>query len=330
MPQDINAENLPSLDIKAIALNRDRLGTLAFESVEPILEELKKLYTELDNLDYKTRLTLDEVNQIDTAKNQLVQYLTQLEQFDIQQAGAKDVHDRIENEIKQHHNSIIKSFRNYLVYLRQELALKSKSAEELQKERQDALQAKKQYDELTTQLKQQLEELGSQKQLIETGKGEVATKQLAHHFAKQANDYTESATRWLKFRNYFYWAFFIIVGANVYVYLFSDRGIFTLQYGLVKLALLSAIGYAIAFSAKNYNIQSNLEAISRHRKNVAQTIEDFLGTNPAPEVRDAMLKHATEALFRHFPTGYITKSESRDGGPLYEIVNNLIKPGSST
>ena len=88
--------------------------------------------------------------------------------------------------------------------------------------------------------------------------------------------------------------------------------------------MLSLLFYSLRFASQNYNIFSNLNAVTRHRKNVAQTLDDFLGTNPASEIKDAMIKQGTEAMFKHLPTGYIPKSETKQSDPIIEAVSNFI------
>ncbi|MCF7900578.1 hypothetical protein K9K77_03645 [Candidatus Babeliales bacterium] len=249
------------------------------------------------------------------------------------------------------------TLRGSLIYLRQEVGLKNKDEKELQEQQKKAVQAEKKFNELSEKLSTQIEKLDKQKIEIEQGKGEVATKILAKHFAKQANDYTEKAEGkpisknvgfwkfkklknknkggWLKSRAIFYYVLMVVITINFILYFavfwlnkigkieMETSDIFTPEYGIMKLALVALLYYGVYFSSKNYFIYSDLADINKQRKNVAQTLEDFLESNPEDkETLSVMMQEGVQAMFRHIPGGHLKQDDKNEKG-LVNVTNKF-------
>jgi len=344
MTEEITIESLNSINIKRLALNSD-FGKLKFERSYPSFKGAQDIFKNLDDHDYSNNLTQQEIDNIDAKKEQFIQYLKRLQEFDIGQAQSQQIHDNLENEVIKFYENTVKDLRVIQLALKDITASKSEDKQELAKKQKMAAQAEKKYNELSEKMKKELNILIKQKKDIETEKekigtahGEVATKVLAHHFAKQANDHQGSIPRWEKIRSTFYWSIIIIICLNIISYFciliggdilnkFSLRTdkIFTLEYGIIKLLLISFLSYGLSFASKNYNIEANLTIVNKHRKNVAQTLEDFLATNPGVDTKSQMIKKGTDAMFEHHQTGYITTTKQKDDGPVQAIINNILK-----
>ncbi len=336
---DISEQNYKEVSLKDLCLN-SRLGDLNFEKSYNYLNKLKDILSEFERLGYEKELSPNEQGQVSGARNQYIEYLKKIQQFDLNQPNPSGIRDALENEIENFYNSTVSSLRNSLTYLRQESILKSQDQEQLQKERERIVQVRQQLEVTLKQLQEDLEKQKRRKKKLEETKGAIAATQLAHHFAKQSNDYAKEAEKWLKNRKTFFKALLALIIINYVTYLtvfvlntvhllpFDTGFIFSIEYGVINLSLLSLLFYSLRFASQNYNIFSNLEAVTRHRKNVALTLDDFLGTNPAPEIRDEMIKQGTEAMFKHLPTGYIPKSESKDSNPVNEVINYFLKRDS--
>lgn len=224
-------------------------------------------------------------------------------------------------------------------FVRQKLAeYKRYNFEESEKKLQEqVIQFKKRTEELTKQLLTAEQKIKSETKQIESAKGERAAVRFGKHFEDQAREYQGETKKWLGLRNIFFWILFLIIVLNVigYFVLFilhkinqnniKPEDFFTIQYGVAKLALLSILSYAIAFSSRNFNVNSNLSSLNRHRKNVAETLNDFLETNPEQQDRSKIVESATEAMFKHQPIGYLPKIESKDDGPIPSVINNFLK-----
>jgi len=335
---EINKENLRKINIKEIALKKE-LGAFAFENANKKLEKIRKWIVELEDLDYKSELPDNIINSINNLIEELLGHLRWLQAFDITTSGnAKQDHDSFELRIDGFYNNFVNLVLTSLTYLRQEADTKGKDKKTIQREQKNLIQARKQYDEIISGLKQQQKDLQKEKSKIASSHGEIGAVKFGKHFELQAYENKFEADKWLKRGNVFYWILFVIISLNVIGYfgLFIGNKInqniiqptefFTLQYGLAKLALLTIISYAVSFCSRNFNINSNLSALNKHRKNVAETVNDFLFSNPEKEDRTKFLIAATESMFKHQPIGYLPKIESKDDGPIASIINHIIKP----
>ena len=131
---DITLENYKGLNLKELALN-SRFGDLKFEKSFPQLVNLQKMFIEFEKLGYQRELAPSEQAQILNAVNQFLDYLKQIQLFDLNQQNPKEVHDNLENQIENFYNSTISSLRNFQTYLRQDIILKSQDQKKLQEER---------------------------------------------------------------------------------------------------------------------------------------------------------------------------------------------------
>lgn len=343
MAEEITAESLSSVDIKKLALNKEKFGPLTFDSSYSQLEGLQTLLKEFDDLGYRDNLTEPEVNEIGGWKNQFADHLRRIETFDIGQQDSRAARDQLEAEIKNFYQSVMQASRAKVIYLRGQSVLASKDEKELQKQREEALKARKEYREARDQFQHYLKELEERQKKVEAKHGEIAEYKFATHFDKQVKKYSAEANRWLSQRNILFGILALIIGVNfllyVGIFLANKFGwialvtgeVFTIEYGIIKIAALSLLWYGINFASKNYNINSNLVAINEHRRTVAETLVDLLASNPEDkEARSKMIEQSVDAMFRHLPVGYIGKSEPRDNSPIHEIINIIKSNKGST
>ena len=336
MIEPITIDNFGKINIKELSLNKDKFGPLVFDVSYKKLLKLQDLFKELDDLDYKNNLTPRECNKIDLSKKQFAEHLNWLNNFDIQKnSNPKNEHDGFDTRIDSFHDSVFGDIRPYLSWLRQEFSSKNIDLEELKKQQKSAIQAEKAYKELSSKLEAELNILKEKKIEVESKHGEIAATTLSLQFGKQTKENSENAKGWLLIRNILYYLLIFIIVLNLLAYFFiffahrfgyialSTKEIFTIEYLIIKIALISVLSYGIAFASKNYNIQSNLSTVNQHRRNVAQTLEDFFSTKP--DRKSEMLKEGTEAMFKHLPVGYLSKNETKENGPLLETINNFFK-----
>ena len=333
MKYEIKPENLRNLEIKEIALNKNKFGMLTFDRAYPQLNELRKILVEFEELNYRSLLTTDEVTEVDKFKERLLSFIKKIDDINpgMDANFNKNVRDNLENEIDGFYRSTTKNLRNNLVFLRQEAARKSKGGEDLAEQQKAAVQAEQKYKELAEKLESRFQELGMQekeldekKKQVESGHGELAAVRLAKYFQEEANKYTNQSENWLKIRSRFYWVIIFIILVLIVVYFIIGWDKISLQLGIAKIIFLSALWYGLSFATRNYNINSHLAAVNKHRAAVARTLEDFLESNP--EKTSEMLKNSTTAMFKHIPVGFVTKAVKDSGNPLLEIVNKIINP----
>lgn len=333
---EIKPDNLKVLQIKQIALNKDKFGALTFDKAYPQLHELRKMLVEFDDLGYHNLLTTDEVRDADNFKERLTEYVKRINNLNPETDATfnKNVRDNLENEIDSFYRSTTRHLRSNLVFLRQEAARKSRGGEDLAEQQKAATQAEQKYKELAEKLESRFQELNRQekeleekKKQVESMHGELAAVRLAKHFQEEVDKYAQQSKDWIKIRSKFYWGIVIIIIGLAAIYFYVGWDKISLQLGVAKIIFLSVLWYGLSFATRNYNINSHLAAVNRHRAAVARTLEDFFESNP--EKKSEMLKNATEAMFKHVPVGFVTKAEKDSGNPLFEIVNKIINPKNS-
>ncbi|MFA5104504.1 MAG: hypothetical protein WC527_04945 [Candidatus Margulisiibacteriota bacterium] len=333
MAGQINPEEIRTLDIKTVAL-KDDYGALKFTKSLNYLEMLQSLFVEFDDLQYKENLSGPEITIINNLRHKFVTYLNRVNSFDLRQSNSGPEHDQIENEIQRLYEVAMQDTKINLVYLRQQAARKSADLQELEKQQKAAIQAEKEYKDLSSKMREELKALQTQKSKIESTKGEVAAITFGKHFESQYKENDSESKKWLKGRTIAFWVLLGLILANLtmYIVLFitnkvnqwphlSPREIFNIEYAFIWGALLTILSYGLAFSTRNFVINSNLSVINKHRKNVSETLENFLSKDIDPEVKTQIIKQGTEAMFKHLPIGYIDKF--REIGPVQEIITTI-------
>lgn len=330
----IIAEDLKSLDIEALTMN-PKFGTLTFDNANKKLQKIRNWLLEFKDLDYSNKLPEDVSTHINQSFEKFNEYIKWLQNFDISTSpNAKEEHDSFEGQIDTFYNQFFNPYViTHLSFLRQEADLKEKDKKQLKQEQKELVQLRKQSEELVEQLSKERQKILKETKKIEEAKVQRASVRFGKHFESQAGENGGESEKWLRWRGIFFWALVIIIGLNVLGYfglfignsvnpnVIKPREFFTLEYGIAKLALLSILSYGVSFSSRNYNVNSNLSALNKHRKNVAETLNDFLESNPEKEDRSKIVENATDAMFKHQPIGYLPKIESKDDGPLGNILN---------
>jgi len=330
----IEIKSLKEVNIKSLALN-NKFGDLKFEQAYPKLEEIKNWILEFVELNFEENLPDNKVQEINDHIEQYVQRLEWLRNFSIStSSNPKSEHDNFENQINGFHGSFFENFvTKYLGYLKNQASAKSLDKKALEQQQKAAVQAEKKYKELAENLEQKIQSLEKQQKDIESTSGEVAAAHFGKSFEAQAQEYERSSGHWLDQRALYLKILFWILGINIgfYIYLFVSAKIsflpgfppkefFTIEYAAIKLALISFLFYALSFSSKHYNINSDLTSTNKHRKNVAETYSLFLETSKNEEARREIAKQGAEAMFRHTQNGY-TKSSDDERSFINEIIN---------
>lgn len=330
----IEIKSLKEANIKSLALNT-KFGDLKFEQAYPKLEEIKNWILEFTELNFEENLPNDKVRELNNHIEQYVQHLGWLKNFSIStSSNPKSEHDVFENRINSFYQSFFENFViKYLGYLKDQASAKSLDKKALEQQQKAAVQAEKRYQELAANLEQKIESLEKQKKDIESTSGEVAAAHFGKSFENQVIEYEKTSNDWLKQRSLYLKILFWILGVNIafYIYLFlstkvnllpgfTPKEFFTVEYAVIKLALISLLFYALSFSSKHYNINSDLASTNKHRKNVADTYSLFLETSQNEDAKKEIAKQGAEAMFKHAPNGY-TKSSDDERSFINEIIN---------
>lgn len=336
---ELTKENLRNVNIKDLALN-PKFGSLTFDKSRIKLEKIQKWFTEFQELDYINELPENVSINIDNHIDQFIAHLQWLEKFDIATIpNAREEHDNFESRTDSFYNTVFNNFvTTNLHFLRQEVELRSKDRQNLAQQQKEVQQIKKNTEEIFLELQNELTKLKAEKEQVASKKGEIAAVRFGKHFENEAKAYAVNADLWLNKRdNFFKWLLRIVLcNFSLYIFLFitnklqlwpffPPKEFFTIEYGIVNLALLSLLSYAVSFSSKNYNVNSNLETTNKHRKNVSETLTDFLASGVEQEEKLKILEQATSAIFKHLPNGYLPKIESKDDGPVQSLIDTLLR-----
>ena len=340
-PEKITEENVLTVDIPSIAHDR-RFAELKFENAQKKLPKIQKWLIEGNELGAKELLNAEDLNSLKNLTKDLVQHLENLLTFEIRTTNdtASNEHQNIESRIESFYNSAYQKLpKDILPFLRQETARATSDVKELERSQKEAIKTKKEYEGYLEELKKQLGELGKRQQEISSKKGEIAAITFGNHFEQAATDYKVIAEdRWFSIGKWSFIALLAVVSVNIIVYLVMFVGekliwwslkptdFFTLEYALVKLALLLLLSYLVGFSSRQYSINSHLAASNNHRKNIAETMRYFYESDIGDSAKTAIVDRGTEAMFKNLPIGHISKSEGRDSeGPIHQVINQFSK-----
>jgi len=326
LKHEITPENLKIIEIKQIALDKDKFGALVFDRAYPALDRLRKTLVEFQELNYTELLTREEVKAVDSYRDNLLKYVRRIHALDpATDAGFNiNLKQNLENEIENFCRSTTQQLRTNLVFLRQESALGSEDKQALAEQQKAATLARKQAEEILNQLQSRLETLNEREKELENKSGKVGALALAIHFTKETTRYQNIANKWFLAIAVSYVVIITFILGVAYHYSFGggDWNSITWQQGAGKLVLFATFWYGLSFIIRNYNVSSHLAAVNRHRAAVAGTLEDFLGSNPT--ATGEMLQNGTEAMFKQAPIGYITRAEKESTSPLLEVVNKFL------
>jgi hypothetical protein len=314
-PQDILQQPLEKMDIKSLAVDSERFGPLGFEKSLPVLETLREVFVDFAKFGYETRLPSNLTEFFRRDRERFTEYLIRLSNFDLRSdPDFRSKHDSFENEIQSFYQDFFQRYGFWITYFRQDTERKSADRKAVEKERELLMEARKQSEALLEELKKLKEE----KERLQSTKGEVAAKKLAIHFKSEAEKYQSAARKWF---------FFIVIGYLGIIWAvichtrFDNWAGISWQSAVSKGVFFAALWYGLSFLIRNYNINSHLAAVNRHRTAVANTLEDFLASGPS--ATGEMLQNGTQAMFKNVSIGFVGKAEKDSGNPILEIVNKV-------
>jgi len=153
----------------------------------------------------------------------------------------------------------------------------------------------------------------------------------AGNFQTEADAHSSSSDKWLR------WTVILAVGTVVagasstylyFKYLPSLTSGQSIQLGVSKLVVLSILVSATFWVGKTYRAHVHNSVVNRHRQNALSTFLAFAKATLDESTRNAILIQATQCIFNHQPTGYITSdTEGSHVSQVLEIVRNT---GSKT
>lgn len=349
MENPITQDNVFDVDIPKLALD-PRFGSLIFISSEKKLSKIQAALKEAHDLGFQELLPQPEISVINSRTNNLVTHLEWLRNFDIGAvSNAKDEHTNFNNRIDALYNDVhAHILMGILPFLREERRRENPDQKQFDNEIKKVIQLRTDLEDELKNVRNETQHIRATSKEVGTAKGERATARLASHFDNEVTKYFEDAKKWFYAIIVGYIAvIFLLVFLGVSVLSFSAQlsllsatstslmsstTVATLNSSMIwgaivsKLVILTALWYGLSFIIKNYNVNSHLSAVNRHRAAVARTLEDFIAIEQQqqnPRLSE-MLQNATDAMFKNAPIGYITKAEKESSNPVLQIINDLV------
>jgi len=159
---------------------------------------------------------------------------------------------------------------------------------------------------------------------IRQASGSVALQSYSSFFKNEASAASILAMRWL-FAT-------ILVSAAMFTYLIwlvffwakavpDYTVVQALQVGGTKIALFTVGFYAISWTGRNFKAQWHIRVINNHRANTLNALEAFSNSAKSEQTREAILIHASSAIFAQVNTGFIPDQGDAPSNPsIFEIV----------
>ncbi|MFA7290221.1 MAG: hypothetical protein WC055_15200 [Melioribacteraceae bacterium] len=316
-------DSVKEINIEDICSNSN-FGELNFKSIIDLLKLMVSEIVELENLDYKSNLTQSEVNQIDSARSNLKNYIDQIKNFSISQPNASSVRDGIINNLKSYYeNSFASQTRQPLLYLRDKVRLNTKNSETEYRKLAGELQ------KLVTEVKSEKEKLKIDQDSIRQERGIVSSQYLSEFFNKESDGAKVESNNQKKLFNKLIFGLGLLVIIIFIIYLlfvrqFTDNSL-KIEYGVISATLIAVMFFYTRVILREYNITKHIQVSNKHRANVASTLEGLLSqTNQDPELKSSMVKEASVAIFQSDSTGYLTKDQIEISTPVKEVVNTVM------
>jgi hypothetical protein len=346
----ITVENAFNVDIPKLALDV-RFGSLIFEQSSKKLLKAQEALKEVFDLQYQDLLLQDDVKRIGNLKKQLAGHLEWLRAFDIGAVtNAKQEHDSFNSRIDGFYNEVYTLIlMKVLPFLREERRRENPDQQQVDEEIKKVVQLRTELENELKSIKEETQKIRTTDKNVGSAKGERGAARMAAHFDSEVARYEKIKKRWFYGVVGGYVTILIVLawlGAESYasisqaiktsqsIDISNTVGIAAIKnlsnsiWGLVvtKLVILAALWYGLSFIIKNYNVNSQLVAVNRHRAAVARTLEDFIAVEQQqanPHISET-LRSATDAMFKHAPIGFVSKTEKEANNPILQVVNDLI------
>lgn len=336
--KDITPENV--FDVKVAKLAMDsRFGSLVFDKANEKLSKTQSWLKEAHDLGYKDLLLRSEAGQVESFINQLAEHLQWLRKFDIGAVpNAKQEHDAFETRVDGFYDTVYRQIvMVILTFLREERRRENPNQQQTDEEVKKVIQIRTDLENELKKVREETEKLRIAGKEVGSAKGERAAVRLASHFNQETTNYKQMADKW-------FWA--VIASYVILLCILGYLGFLAVSYfnqvlavpgtaidtgaiwsiGIAKLVIIAALWHGLSFVVKNYNVNSHLAAVNRHRAAVARTLEDFIAVEEQQEKPrlSEMLQNATESMFKHAPIGFVSKTEKESSTPVLQIVNDLM------
>jgi hypothetical protein len=320
-----NVLTTPTEDLIKNSKANQTNGILIFNEIEPKVEELKNYLNQisLDNINVlpdsrfnilKGKLKpifdeLDEIQKTDKNPNQTdAQQKTQTIQFFTYGAnqGGNGYFEKEKEEIWKIILEAITLDNQKL----QDNSVAVKKAKEL--------------DNVIKNTKDSQDEINN---ALNSARTELSKGGVSKHsdiFGSQAGIHMTSAENWQKYavKLLITNGILVIIILSLVIWVVEDKTL-RIEIGIFGAALISLVSYAIVLCVKNFFAEKHNQNVNQHRANCLGTYNTFIDSADE-ERKAAVLLQATNTIFSHQKSGYLTKdTETNNPNPIVEIVRKV-------
>ena len=165
--------------------------------------------------------------------------------------------------------------------------------------------------------------------ILDSAKVELSKGGVSKHteiFKDQAKKHLKEAKKWRTISLIL--MIINIVGAiimySVIVYFITEL-LDKIEAGILTAILISFISYGIVQSVRNFFAEKHNEQINQHKANCLSTYNTFIDSADT-ESKSVILHYATQTIFSHQNTGYLSKeSPTQNPNPIVEVIKNIHK-----
>jgi hypothetical protein len=300
-------------------------GILIFNEIEPKIKELK---------DYLNQISIDNLNILPDSR------------FNILNSKLKPVFDKLDEIQKtdknpnqtdaQQKTQTVQFFtygpnqggNGYFEKEKEEIWKIILEAITLDNQKlQDNSVAVKKAKELENVIKNAKDSQDEINKVLNSARTELSKGGVSKHsdiFGSQAEIHKTSAENWQKYavRLLIANGVLVIIILSLVIWVVEDKTL-RIEVGIFGAALISLISYAIVLCVKNFFAEKHNQNVNQHRANCLGTYNTFIDSADE-ERKAAVLLQATNTIFSHQKSGYLTKdTETNNPNPIVEIVRKV-------
>ncbi|MCL5062465.1 MAG: hypothetical protein M0Z70_02600 [Nitrospiraceae bacterium] len=177
-------------------------------------------------------------------------------------------------------------------------------------------------------------EMESILQKVRQAAAEVGVAQHATHFKEEAKEHNKKSKKWLYATVIM--ALLTVGWGFLSIFFIKPNGDATnaqvIQFTIGKLIILSALYYALVWSAKNYNAHQHNYVINKHRQNCLNTFETFVkATGNDIDTKNAVLLQTTQSIFSVQASGHVHgESDGEAPNKIIEVMRSVKVSGQKT
>ncbi len=329
---EVKYEDSPRFeDIESLCVN-SRFGTDA--NFSAAVEPLKKMIVdivELEDLDYRGKLTKSEISNIDTTRNNIIRFINEIKSFSLSVPNPVDTRNTIVDRIDSYYQNQFAGFvRQPLIYLKDQVRKTAKDEDQLRKLVLKTEEINTELESRLNDIKEKEVQLQEDKKSLELGKGLISSKYLSSQFESEVHKSNLESKYWQK------WIFWLSLGliASVvglflgyffWIRILEDKYL-SIEYGVAGITFIALVFFFLRIVLRNYNVEKHTASLNRHRVNVSSTIENLLGLVGHDEsLKEVLLKEGSMAMFNVGSTGYLDKEQMEVSTPIKEAITLVSK-----